>query len=312
MENQILSDFKKWLLSSKGLTTEKSAASYVSRLKRAFQLWDSQASFMRPIEANIDGLGVLCCTAPTACENIFTQMLGYIGAEYAKGSWLYGPTNDVATAVRAFLDFLKSRCKALSALSNENQEVTSLARIAQGIEVTDVFYPTQLNLRGRIASRDSKDWPASELNKVIGKNDEGSWITRTIKNIIVLTDKGIHHVEDIAEFKVGRNDILMARPSIYANNVYTTVYSYHANGTIHPFKVKRRANGGIDLSSISIEHSPAISIAINSGRFLEFQKLNQGQTVDDAKLKAEFKSLNKMVTYMLMERSQNSAKGNKW
>lgn len=267
---------------------------------------------MTPIESNLNVLGVLCCTNATACEKIFTTILGYIGAEYAAGRWLYGPANDVATAVRTFHEFLQSRCAALSADSNEKVEASSLAKEAQEIELTDVFYPVQLNLPGRVASRNSKDWPASKLSGIIGNTDEGSWIARTVKNIIVLTDKGIHHVVDIAEFRVGSNNILMARPIVYGNNTYATVYSYHANGSIHPFKVQRNADGSLDLSSISIDHSPAISIAINSGRFPEFQKLNKGLKPDAAKLKAEFNALNKMVTYMLMERGQNSAKGNKW
>lgn len=267
---------------------------------------------MTPIESNLNVLGVLCCTNATACEKIFTTILGYIGAEYAAGRWLYGPANDVATAVRTFHEFLQSRCVALSADSNEKVEASSLAKEAQEIELADVFYPVQLNLAGRVASRNSKDWPASKLSGIIGKTDEGSWIARTVKNIIVLTDKGIHHVVDIAEFRVGSNNILMARPIVYGNNTYATVYSYHANGSIAPFKVQRNADGSLDLSSISIDHSPAISIAINSGRFPEFQKLNKGLKPDAAKLKAEFNALNKMVTYMLMERGQNSAKGNKW
>ena len=104
----------------------------------------------------------------------------------------------------------------------------------------------------------------------------------------------------------------MARPLVYGNNIYATVYGYHADGTIHSFKVQRNANGSLDLASISIEHSPAISVVINSGRFPEFQKLNNGQQFDATKLKKEFNEFNRMVTYMLMERSQNSAKGNKW
>lgn len=310
MESKMLSDFKNWLLSKRGLTTAKSADSYVSRLKRAFRLWDNQSSFMTPIKSNLNVLGVLCCTNATACEKIFTTILGYIGAEYAAGRWLYGPANDVATAVRTFHEFLQSRCAALSADSNEKVEASSLAIKAQEIELADVFYPVQLNLAGRVASRNSKDWPASKLSGIIGKTDEGSWIARTVKNIIVLTDKGIHHVVDIAEFRVGSNNILMARPAVY--DTYAKVYSYHANGSIAPFKVQRNADGSLDLSSISIDHSPAISIAINSGRFPEFQKLNKGLKPDAAKLKAEFNELNKMVTYMLMERGQNSAKGNKW
>lgn len=312
MENQILSDFREWLLSNRGLSTEKSAASYVSRLNRAFRLWDNQSSFMRPIKSNLNVLGVLCCINNTACEKIFIRLLGYIGAEYAAGRWLYGPTNDVETAVRTFHEFLMSRCAALAPISNENKDASSFAKKAQEIELTDVFYPTQLNLNRRVASRNSKDWKASKLSESIGITDEGSWITRTVKNIIVLTDKGIHRVVDIAEFKVGSNGILMARPIVYGDNTYATVYSYHANGTIHPFVVQKDANGSINLSSISIEHSPAISIAINSGRFPEFQKLNQGKPINAAKLKAEFNTFNKMVTYMLMERGQNSAKGNKW
>lgn len=267
---------------------------------------------MTPIGSNLNVLGVLCCTNATACEKIFTTILGYIGAEYAAGRWLYGPANDVATAVRTFHEFLQSRCAALSADSNEKVEASSLAKEAQEIELADVFYPVQLNLPGRVASRNSKDWPASKLSGIIGKTDEGSWIARTVKNIIVLTDKGIHHVVDIAEFRVGSNNILMARPIVYGNNTYATVYSYHANGSIAPFKVQRNADGSLDLSSISIDHSPAISIAINSGRFPEFQKLNEGTKPNAEKLKTEFNALNKMVTYMLMERGQNSAKGNKW
>ncbi len=308
----MLSDFKKWLLSKRGLTTAKSADSYVSRLKRAFRLWDNQSSFMTPIKSNLNVLGVLCCTNATACEKIFTTILGYIGAEYAAGRWLYGPANDVATAVRTFHEFLQSRCAALSADSNEKVEASSLAKEAQEIKLADVFYPVQLNLAGRVASRNSKDWPASKLSRIIGKTDEGSWIARTVKNIIVLTDKGIHHVVDIAEFKVDSDNILKARPAVYDNNIYAKVYSYHADGSIHPFKVQRNADGSLDLSSISIDHSPAISIAINSGRFPEFQKLNEGTKPNAEKLKTEFNALNKMVTYMLMERGQNSAKGNKW
>ncbi len=267
---------------------------------------------MTPIGSNLNVLGVLCCTNATACEKIFTTILGYIGAEYAAGRWLYGPANDVATAVRTFHEFLQSRCVALSADSNEKVEASSLAKEAQEIELADVFYPVQLNLAGRVASRNSKDWPASKLSGIIGKTDEGSWIARTVKNIIVLTDKGIHHVVDIAEFRVGSNNILMARPTVYGNNTYAKVYSYHANGSIAPFKVQRNADGSLDLSSISIDHSPAISIAIKSGRFPEFQKLNEGTKPNAEKLKTEFNALNKMVTYMLMERGQNSAKGNKW
>lgn len=312
MNSKILSDFRNWLLSDKGLSTDMSAASYVSRLKRGLKLWDNHSSFMIPIESNLNVLGELCCTNVSACEKIFTQILGYIGAEYAAGRWPEGSTRDVATAVRTFHEFLKSRCAALSVDGNENAEVSSLARKAQEIEQADLFYPVQLNLPGRVASRNSKDWKASKLSDIIGKTDEGSWITRTVKNIIVLTDKGIHHITDIAEFKVGSNNILMARPIIYGNNTYATVYSYHADGTIHPFVVQRNANGSINLSSISIEHSPAISIAINSGHFPEFQKLNQGIQPNPAKLKIEFNKFNKMVTYMLMERGQNSAKGNKW
>ena len=308
----MLSDFKKWLLSKRGLTTAKSADSYVSRLKRAFRLWDNQSSCMTPIKSTLNELGVLCCTNATACEKIFTTILGYIGAEYAAGRWLYGPANDVATAVRTFHEFLQSRCAALSADSNEKVEASSLAKEAQEIKLADVFYPVQLNLAGRVASRNSKDWPASKLSRIIGKTDEGSWIARTVKNIIVLTDKGIHHVVDIAEFKVDSDNILKARPAVYDNNIYAKVYSYHADGSIHPFKVQRNADGSLDLSSISIDHSPAISIAINSGRFPEFQKLNEGTKPNAEKLKTEFNALNKMVTYMLMERGQNSAKGNKW
>lgn len=309
--SQVLSHFRKWLLSHRGLTSEQSTASYVSRLKRAFRLWDNQSTFLRPIESNLNLLGVLCCTDPAACENIFTKMLGYVGAEYANNRWPYGSTSDVATAVRAFQDFLASRCVTLTSIK-DNEEASSLARKAQEIELTDVFYPAQLNLSGRTASRNSKDWKASGLSEVIGITDEGSWVDRTVKNIIILTDKGIHHVNDIAEFRVDSNNILMARPLVYGKNIYATVYSYHANGTIHPFVVQRTANGNLDLSSISIDHSPAISVAIKSGRFPEFQKFNAGKQFDAAKLRIEFKTFNKMVTYMLMERSQNSAKGNKW
>ncbi len=267
---------------------------------------------MTPIESNLNVLGVLCCTNATACEKIFTTILGYIGEEYAAGRWLYGPANDVATAVRTFYEFLQSRCVSLSAGSSANVKASSIAKNAQKIKLTDVFYPVQLNLPGRVASRNSKDWPASKLSDIIGKTDEGSWITRTVKNIIVLTDRGIHRVADIAKFKVGSDNILRACPIVYGNDTYATVYSYHADGSIHPFVVQRNANGSLDLSSISIDHSPAISIAINCGRFPEFQKLNSGLKPDAAKLKDEFTAINKMVTYMLMERGQNVAKGNKW
>ncbi|MBD5232542.1 MAG: hypothetical protein HDS65_00015 [Bacteroidales bacterium] len=304
--------FRKWLLSNKGLTSQRSAASYVSRLRRAFKLWDNQSTFLKPIESNLNALGVLCCTNAPACDKIFTTMLGYVGAEYACNRWPYDSTSDVATAVRTFHEFLASRCNSASKPNSNTDEVASLIRNVQEIELTDVFYPVQLNLPGRIASRNSKDWKASKLSEAIGITDEGSWITRTVNNIIVLTDRGIHHVMDIAEFRVGSNGILMARPTVYGSNTYATVYSYHANGSIHPFKVQRNADGSLNLASISIEHSPAISIAINSGRFPEFQKFNNGQQYDVAKLRSEFNTFNKMVTYMLMERGQNSAKGNKW
>ena len=62
-------------------------------------------------------------------------------------------------------------------------EASSLAREAQEIELADVFYPVQLNLAGRVASRNSKDWPASKLSGIIGKTDEGSWIARTVKTL---------------------------------------------------------------------------------------------------------------------------------
>lgn len=114
MQSQFLSDFKTWLLSNRRLSTERSAASYVSRLKRAFRLWDKHSSFMRPIESNLNALALLSCTNAAACENIFITMLGYVGAEYAAGRWLYGATNDVATAVRTFHEFLASRFTGLS------------------------------------------------------------------------------------------------------------------------------------------------------------------------------------------------------
>lgn len=134
----------------------------------------------------------------------------------------------------------------------------------------------------------------------------------------------MHSLNGVDRFKV-KDGILYIRPIVYRDSNLVTkgnaiidsegfvkVLGYHSDGSIHPFRVVVRTDGSIDFGSISIDHSPAISLVMSTGKYPEFDKVNKGQECNPTNLLKEFEHINSITSYILMERCENSSKGNKW
>ncbi|MDE6266502.1 MAG: hypothetical protein K2M07_04025 [Muribaculaceae bacterium] len=312
MSANLLEMFQQWLIQNGITTTSHSTASYMTRLRKSFKIWNRKSKILVPIESNLGTLQYLVHNRPDLLDDLFNLMIRYVCDDFADGKISEGYKNDICTAVRRFQEYLTS-VAGKNNISVSPAVMQGLASsVSNELTASEEFYPDELNLRNRISSRNSTYWPASKLGDLIGKNSDESWITQALKKVSVLTEKGPHRVIDIEKMRVGKGDILEVMPKIYSKGAFVKAYGYHANGSIHPFKVARDANGTILLSSISIDHSPAISLIIKSGRFPEFQNLINGLNVNPRKLKKEYDLINEMEFYLLMERSQNSAKGNRW
>lgn len=178
--------------------------------------------------------------------------------------------------------------------------------------------------QARIASGQRRDFPARILNSILKKVTSKSWIQKSIERLSILTEGGVHTLNGIDKFKV-KDGILYVRPIVYRDSSLVTmgssiidskgfvkVMGYHSDGTIHPFRVSVQPEGTIDFSSISIDHSPAISLVMATGKYPEFEKVNRGEQCDPKALLKEFEHINSVTSYILMERGENSSKGNKW
>ena len=308
----ILEQFEQWLNQTMVTTTSKSTASYMTRIRKAFRIWNQKSNNLVPIENNFGTLLYLAQHHPNILDTLFDLMIRYVCDNFVQTKISEGYKNDICTAIRRFEEFLRS----ISGKNNISATPTAMSGLISSVtnefSSTEEFYYEELNLRNRIASRDSKYWPARKLGNLIGNTAAESWISKALKRVYVLTEKGPHRVIDIKKMRIGKGDILEVKPSIYNSESFIKAYSYHADGSIHPFKVARNSNGTILLSSISLDHSPAISLIIKSGRFPEFLNLINGKNVNSKELKKEFDLINEMELYMLMELKENIAKKDIW
>lgn len=284
----------------------------MSRIRKAFKIWNRKSKILVPIEDHLGTILFLAKNHSAVFDEFISLLIRYVCDESAETKIGEGYRDDICTAIRRFEEFLKS-------VAGKNNLTTAtvplqgvISSVTHEFTSTEEFYPEELNLRGRIASRDSKYWPARKLGSLLGNTRAESWITKALKRVYVLTERGPHRVLDIKKMRVGQGDILEVVPAIYKKGSFVKAYGYHADGTMHPLKVARDSNGAVLLSSISLDHAPAISLIVTSGRFPEFEKLIQGLTVDSKELRKEFDLINEMELYLLMELSENSAKGNRW
>lgn len=318
--------FFEWLKEQPNIA-EPSAYSYSTPyFNRACKIWDESKSQLRPLK---DSLALMIDDANyrNAIEQVLLTLEDCILHKVKTGEIKKSSGDNIRTSLHRFQEFIDSLHNSTGIKSSPSisQMLPTPKEIVEEIEEDD--YDIEIlrkKFQARIASGQRREFPARVLNSILKKVTSDSWIQKSIEKFSILTEGGVHSLKGIDRFKV-KNGILYVRPVVYRDNSlvnrgigvidtngFVKVLGYHANGTIQPFKVDMRPDGSIDFGSISIDHSPAISLVMATGKYPEFDKINKGQDCDPSKLLKEFEHINSITSYILMERSENSSKGNKW
>lgn len=317
--------FFDWLKRQPGIS-EPSAYSYSTPyFNRACKIWDESMIQLKPLKDSLsaimgdseyyNAIGQILLTL----EDKILQLVstGEINKRYG---------DNIRTSIHRFQEFTDSSEISMRGLPKSTPKNLPVPEeIVKEIEEDD--YDIEIlrkNFQARIASGQRRDFPARILNSILKKVTSENWIKKSIEKLLILTEGGLHSLNGIDRFKV-KDGILYVRPVVYRDsflvsrdtaiidaNVFVKVMGYHSDGTIHPFKVNIHADGSIDFGSISIDHSPAISLVMTTGRYPEFEKVNRGEECNPIELQKEFDHINSITSYILMERNENSSKGNRW
>lgn len=318
--------FFKWLIGQPNIS-EPSAHSYSTPyFNRACKIWDQSKSQLRPLK---DSLALMIDNANyrNAIDQVLLTLEDCILYKVKTGEIKKTSGDNIRTSLHRFQEFVNSlrSSTAIKSSPSISQMLPSPKEIVEEIEEDD--YDIEIlrkKFQARIASGQRREFPARVLNSILKKVTSESWIQKSIEKFSILTEAGLHSLNGIDRFKI-KDGILYVRPIVYKDsnlvnkgnviidfNGFVKVLGYHSDGTIHPLRVVIRPDGSIDFGSITIDHSPAISLVMSTGRYPEFDKVNNGQACNPTELLKEFEHINSITSYILMERSENSSKGNKW
>lgn len=316
--------FSNWLLANPSIANG-SVSSYISYFTRACKIWDNSMNYLKPLK---DSLSLMI--NKDGYHNVIGQVLltleDRILRQVKEEKIVKKSGDNVRTSIHRFQEFVDSTTLTNEKISSSfSQNLPTPQQIVEEIEEED--YDIEIlrkKFQARIASGQRREFPARILNSILKNVTSESWIKKSIDKFSILTEGGIHSLNGIDRFKV-KDGILYVRPTVYRDsslvakgtsiidsNGFVKVLGYHSDGSIHPFKVVQRVDGSIDFGSISIDHCPAISLVMSTGKYPEFDKVNKGQECNPLKLQKEFEHINSITSYILMERTENSSKGNRW
>lgn len=316
--------FSNWLFTYPNVA-HGSVSSYISYFTRACKIWDNSMNYLTPLKESLS-LMINKDGYHNAIDQILLTLEERILQQVKEGKIVKKSGDNVRTAIHRFQEFVDSANLTNEKISSSFlQNLPTPQEIVEEIEEED--YDIEIlrkKFQSRIASGQRREFPARILNSVLKNVTSESWIKKSIEKFSILTEGGIHSLNGIDRFKVN-DGILYVRPIVYRDSPLVTkgisiidshgfvkVLGYHSDGSIHPFKVVIRSDGSIDFGSISIDHCPAISLIMSTGKYPEFDKVNKGLECNPRELQKEFDHINSITSYILMERSENSSKGNRW
>lgn len=334
---EILEAYEKWL-AKEGVN---SINNYSTRLKRAIKEWDNfSGETLRPFMKTIPDI-INKQNNEEYIDNIVFRLLKLTNVAWKRGDFSKGYRNDIFTAINRFGEFAKNKGLLVkNSLKHSEKEDSfnielgnsklSLKEEADLSKDSSFFKEFDIDelitaIVNRTRTRESAFWPARKFSSVLP--EKGKWVNHFVESLIVLTECGIHKISEISSFRI-QDDILYVKPSIYQENImwqqskakdfahitkdgYVKAYSYHADGSIHPFHVMYDSSGS-PIPSISFEHTPAISLLVSKGNYPEIEKLIKDKEPDTEGLIKEMDSLVKQMTCVLMQRDENVQKKNAW
>ena len=323
MRSNINDAFFDWLKKQPGIGADSAKSYSTPYLNKACKIWDESMTHLTPLKNSLS-LMIGESGYHNAIEQILLTLEDKILQRVRKGELNKRYGDNVRTSIHRFQDFIESfQTNDVSKSTKSN--LPTPKEIVKEIEEDD--YDIEIlrkKFQARIASGQRREFPARILNSILKKVTTESWIQKSIEKFSILTEAGLHSLNGIDRFKI-KEGILYVRPIVYKDsnlvnkgnviidsNGFVKVLGYHSDGTIHPLRVVIRPDGSIDFGSITIDHSPAISLVMSTGRYPEFDKVNNGQACNPTELLKEFEHINSITSYILMERSENSSKGNKW
>ncbi len=319
--NQI---FFNWLKEQPSIA-EPSARSYaMSYLNKACKIWDESMNHLKPLNNSLL-LMIGKREYRSAIEQVLLTLEDIIIRRVNNHTLNQRTGSNIRTSLHRFQEFIESYKAPAKISLPSTRDLPTPHEIVKEVEEED--YDIEIlrrKFQARIASGQRREFPARVLNSILKNVTSDSWIKKSIEKLSILTEGGIHSLNGIDRFKV-KDGILYVRPIVYRDGSlvakgtsiidshgFVKVLGYHSDGSIHPFKVVVRYDGSIDFGSISIDHCPAISLVMSTGKYPEFDKVNEGLECNPRELQKEFEHINSITSYILMERSQNSSKGNKW
>lgn len=333
MEN-FLRKYEEWVKEN-GIA---SANNYVTRLKRVIGEWNRYSvGSLVPFEDKV--LPVICSSkgSEEIINNIVFRLRKFNENAFLRSEYAKGYQADIVTAINRFREFVM-------AYPGKNVESFDFMKIANSSHVEKLISDGVENLKhdkaffqefdiqdlldsviNRTRTRESTFWPARKFSGVLP--EKGKWIDPFVNSLIVMTECGIHKLREVISFRI-QDDILYVKPQIYMDNDqrnkskakdiaqitadgYIKAYSYHADGSIHPFKVSYDVSGS-PIPSISFEHTPAISLIISKGNYPEIKSLIADKKPDAKKLQEEMGDVLRRMTCVLMQKDQNVRKKDAW
>lgn len=323
MRPNINDAFFDWLKTQPGISADSAKSYSTPYLNKACWIWDESMTHLTPLKNSLS-LMIGESRYHNAIEQVLLTLEDKILQLVRRGEMNKRYGDNVRTSIHRFQDFIESlqttdvSKSTKSNLPTPKEIVKEISEDDYDIEILRKKFQT------RIASGQRREFPARILNSILKKTTTESWIQKSVEKFSVITECGIHYLNGIDKFKI-KDGFLYVRPIVYRDSHlvnkgnamidhkgFVKVMGYHSDGTIHPFKVVIRSDGSIDFGSISIDHSPAISLVLSAGNYPEFEKVNKGMECNPAQLKKEFDHINSITSYILMERGENSSKGNKW
>lgn len=323
MELNINDAFFDWLRTQPGISVDSAKSYSKPYFNKACKIWDESMTHLTPLKGSLS-LMIEKSGYHNAIGQVLLTLEDKLLQLVRKGEMNKKYGDNIRTSIHRFLEFIES----FQTNDDSKSTIPNLPtpkEIVKEIEEDD--YDIEIlrkKFQARIASGQRREFPARILNSILKKTTSESWIQKSIEKFSILTECGVHYLNGIDKFKI-KDGILYVRPIVYRDSPlvnkgnamidhkgFVKVMGYHSDGTIHPFKVAVRSDGSIDFGTISIDHSPAISLVMSAGYYPEFEKVNKGMECNPAQLKKEFDHINSITSYILMERSENSSKGNKW
>lgn len=324
MEPNINDTFFDWLKKQPGISVDSAKSYSIPYFNKACKIWDDSMTHLTPLKDSLS-LMIGKIGYRNAIEQVLLTLEDKILKLVKKGEMNKRYGDNIRTSIHRFQEFIESFQPTKVVSKSTIPTLPTPKEIVKGIEEDDYDIDIlRKKFQARIASGQRREFPARILNSILKKATSESWIQKSVEKFSILTECGVHYLNGIDKFKI-KDGVLYVRPIVYRDSPlankgntmidpkgFVKVMGYHSDGTIHPFKVIVRPDGSIDFGSISIDHSPAISLVMSAGNYPEFEKVNKGLECNPAQLKKEFDHINSITSYILMERGENSSKGNKW